>query len=49
MIEIDLKLEQQNILIALLNDNKTLIKEIYKKLLIFAKRVFEDSNNQFNI
>lgn len=47
--EIDLNPEQQNILTALLNDNEALIEEIYKKLLIFAKRAFDDSDDQFNV
>ena len=46
--EIDLNPEQQNTLTALLNDNEALVEGIYKKLSTFAKRAFDDSDDQFN-
>lgn len=46
--EIDLNPEQQNTLTALLNDNEALVEGICKKLSVFARRAFDDSDDQFN-
>ena len=46
--EIDLNPEQQDALIALLNDNEALVEGMCKELSVFARRVFDDSDDQFN-
>ena len=47
-VEIDLNPKQQDILTALLNDNEALVEKMCKKLAAFAKRAFDDSDDQFN-
>ena len=46
--EINLNPEQQDALAALLNDNEALVEGMCKKLSAFAKRAFDDSDDQFN-